>query len=322
MISRHSHFISVAAAASAAFALLLLAASTAAAEPTKLRVGVVPVTDAAPFYAAAQEGYFTEQGLDVTTSMQNSGVIGIPAAVAGVYDVVYGSVPTIFLALQEGLDLRIIAMGGPSGPPDFAALLKRKGEDIHSGKDLHGKTIAINDGKGVQSLFARAWVKATGGDPDKVVYRTIPIPAMVDALKIKQADAVFAIDPFLSAGLADPSLEVLGYPFSTVLPHVRVTAYIVTGDYAQKHPDIIAKFNTALAKGARWINANAGTEPYFRLVSSFTKLDPARVAQLKVPPAMTEIDTDALQKLVDLMHEDGMLTSPIDPLAKVFVPRQ
>jgi NitT/TauT family transport system substrate-binding protein len=300
-------------------ALLFPARPAAAADLVKIRVSVVPITDAAPFFAAAQEGYFTEVGLEATSYGESSGVVGVPGLVAGSYDLVYSSIPTVFLAIQQGIDLRIVAMGSISGPPDVAALLVRKGENLHGGKDVEGKTIGVNDGVGVQSLYARAWVRVTGGDPDKVTFRAVPSPQMVDALRGKFVDAIFPIEPFLSAALADPAFELMGSPFSQVQPRPRTAAWVVTGDFAQKHPDVIRKFLTALDKGARWVNANVGKDPFFRLVANYTKLDPARVAALKMRPARTDVEVARLRQMADLMRENKMLTTTLDPATKVFV---
>lgn len=303
-------------------ALVLPGVSAPAADLVKFRVNSIPIVDTAPFYAAIQEGYFTDEGLDVLTTPGTTGAVGIPGAIAGAYDVVYSNVPTALLAMQQGLDLRVIAMGSPNGPPNFATLFKRRGEPIKTGKDLAGKLVAVNDTKGLQWMFTRGWIKATGGDPEQVNYRAIPIPLMSDALRGKQVDAIFAVDPFTTADKADPAFEILGYPwFGDPKKKLRVAAWLVTGDFAQAHPDLIRKFDTAMTKGARWVNANLGKDAYVRLVSNYTKMDPARVASLSAETADTKPVGDDLRRMAQIMRDNGLLTADFDPAAKVFVPR-
>ena len=46
-----------------------------------------------------------------------------------------------------------------------------------------GKSIAVNTRNKVIWLYARAWVKATGGDPERVTFKEVPFPQMEDALR-------------------------------------------------------------------------------------------------------------------------------------------
>jgi NitT/TauT family transport system substrate-binding protein len=310
------------AACAVLLAFVVPGASSPAADLVKFRVNSIPIVDTAPFYAAIQEGYFTDEGLDVSPSPETTGAVGIPGAIAGSYDVVYSNVPTVLLAIQQGLDLRVVAMGSPNGPPNFAILFKRRGEPIKTGKDLEGKLVAVNDTKGLQWMFVRGWVKANGGNPDQVNFRAVPIPLAADALRGKQVDAIFAVDPFLTADRADPTFEILGYPwFGDPKKKLRVAAWVATGDFVQAHPDLIRKFDNAMAKGARWVNANLGKDTYVRLVSSFTKMDQARVASLPLGAADTKPVGEDLRRMAQIMRDNGLLTADFDPAAKVFVPR-
>jgi NitT/TauT family transport system substrate-binding protein len=295
--------------------------SPASAQQTTVRVSVIPILDMVNFFVALEEGYFKDEGLDVTTQTnQQGGAVGIPGMVAGAYDVAYSNTPTILLAIQQGIDLRIIAGASknPLKPPEQVGLVGRKEDKLRNGKDLEGKSIAVNARNGVQWLFSRAWVKATGGDPDRVTYREVPFPQMLDALKSKQVDAILAIDPFLTFGQRDPSLEVIGWPFNVVLPGIQAAAYVVTAETAAKRPELVAKFVRGLKRGADWANANTLKEPYLKIVNSYTKMDPALIASMPVAPADTEVDLNSLNKIATLMRENGLLTSNIDVANKVL----
>ena len=304
-------------------AALMLGGGVASAQTTTIRVSTLPIFDTSNFYAAIQEGYFAAEGLQVTTEAnQQGGAIGIPGVVAGVYDVAYSNTPTILSALQQGLDIRIIggssAIGGE--PPDPAGLVVRKADGLTSGKDLEGKSVAVNARNNVQWLFARAWIKATGGDPEKAVYREVPFPQMVDVLKGKQVDAVFAIDPFLTFAQRDPSLTILGWPFHTVMPNVQLSNYVTSAEMVARRPEVLAKFARAMRKGADWVNANTGKEPFLKLIQSYTKMEPRLISEMVVKPAQFDIDEESLRKLTDLMRENGMLSGALDLSGKVYRP--
>ena len=309
-------------------ALVLAMLGTAAWAPVAaqaplmpIRLSLVPIFDLSAVYAALQEGYFKAEGLDVTTQpTQQGGAVGIPGVMAGSFDVAHSNGPSILLAIQQGLDVRVIAGSSITGslPPDPAGLLSRKADGLRSGKDMAGKSIAVNARNGINWLLARAWVRATGGDPDHTSYREVPIPQSLDALKTRQVDAILAVDPFLTMGRSDPDLEVLGWPLSTVTPKIQAGFFVVSAAMAKARPDAVEKFCAALKKGSDWVNANLGKEPYFKLVNGFTRLDPALIAMLKVPPSQTLVDVESLRRWGSLMRDNGLLAGDIDIASKVI----
>ncbi|MFX4497600.1 ABC transporter substrate-binding protein, partial [Acinetobacter baumannii] len=83
---------------------------------------------------------------------------------------------SVLLASQQGLDVKVIAPGTKVllADVDTAPIIVRSDSGIKNGKDMEGKSIAVNTRNNVIWLYARAWIKATGGDPDKVVFKEIP----------------------------------------------------------------------------------------------------------------------------------------------------
>jgi NitT/TauT family transport system substrate-binding protein len=300
------------------------ARAPASAQLTPVRVATVPNFDMAPFYAALQEGYFKAEGLDATTqTSQQGGAVGIPAMAGGAFDISYTNATSMLLAVEQGVDLRVIAGGSFSKnePPDPAGLLARKPDKLTTGKQMEGKTIGVSARLNFNWLVTRAWVKTTGGDPDKVTFRETPLPQVLDALRSKQVDAILTTDPFLSAGLRDPDLAVLGWPYSTILPNVQVGIYVVMPETAAKRPELIDKFVRALRKGEDWVNANLGEEPYLKLIQSYTRMDPALVASMRLLRAATDADVSSLVKIAGLMRENGMLKTDIDVPRMMYTPR-
>ena len=54
-------------------------------------------------------------------------------------------------------------------------------------------------------LYARAWIQATGGDPDKVTFLEVPFPQMEDALRQQRVDAAFMVAPFSIVSARSPA---------------------------------------------------------------------------------------------------------------------
>jgi NitT/TauT family transport system substrate-binding protein len=292
----------------------------AQAQPATLRVGLVPIWDVGPFYAATAQGYFAAENLAVTGQVVRGGAVGIPAMLSGSLDICYSNGTSIVEAIATGIDLRIILEGTPVGmtPPDPGALLKRKGDPFKTGKDMEGKVIGVNVLGDVQWMFVTAWIKKTGGDPSKVKIIEIAFPEMIAALKQGRVDSVLALDPFMTIGFGDPTIDLLDWVLNRVYAGGPVAFYCVTPQMAQTRPNDIRAYMRAYRRGAAWLNANQGKDAFYDLVAGFTKLDPDLIRKMTQIPAHADIERNTLPQLTSLMAQTGLLKSPVDLRTKVF----
>jgi NitT/TauT family transport system substrate-binding protein len=300
--------------------LMLGAHRAMAADLPLVKVGIIPIFAVAPHFAAQANGYFAVEGIEVTAQPMQSGALGIPALVSGSFDVLYSATTSVLTALERGIDLRIIAESTrvPATPPDGVALFRRKGEPISSGKDLEDKITAINVRFSFQWLAMSVWIKNTGGDLSKINFREVPFPSMLDALKSRQVDAAYLLDPYKMLASEDPSVELCAWPSSSALPGLSTSVWVVTGKWADENPDRVRAYQRAFKKGGQWVNENFGKPPYFELVAGYTKMDPSRLAQLAVEPQVMEIDVGAINGIGDVMLEYGLLKAKVDVSPKIF----
>ena len=305
-------------AAAAVSGLFVLPAQ--AQEKKTLKVSIIPISDVAPLFAAVKEGYFKQQGLEIDTAPTAGGAVGIPGLVAGAYDIVFTNVVSTVQAKAQGLPVKIIApasaVGDGSQGEGGAGILVRKGEGIKTGADLVGKSLGVNTQKNIIWLYARAWIQKAGGDPNKVTYREVPFPQMLDALRGKRVDAVFAVDPFLTIAKADAGLEFIGSPYIAVQPNLSVAQYIVTEDFLAKHPETLKRFNAALHLGIEWVSKHLGSKELRDLLSGYTKINPellAKMSPLVDPPR--KVDMDSIRKTIALMKLHELLTGDVNPEA-------
>jgi NitT/TauT family transport system substrate-binding protein len=306
-------------AALAAAALLPMAAM--AQTLTKIRVSTIPIIDTAPLYAAIAQGYFKDAGLELDLTPSVGGAVGLPALATGDVQVAISNSVSIILGAHQGLGFKIISAGSFTGakPPDIAAIAVPPDSTVKSGKDLEGKRLAVNTRANVIWLYANAWVEATGGNPKAVTYLEVPFPQMLDALRSKRVDAAFLIDPFLTAGLEQHAVKVIGWPYNKLQPRIPIAMYAATESYIKAHPEVIAAFDKAYDRGVDWVNQHAGDQEWIKLVASYTHLPPKRIADLHVPPFEKTIDPARLQPTIELMVKYGLLDKSI-PAASVLAP--
>ena len=302
-------------------ALTITSTKSAYAQATPLRVSSIPIFDVAPLFAAQEQGYFAAEALTVSTEQVVGGTVGIPGLVGGDYDIVYSNAPSVVLALNRGIDLRLIIEGSPvnNPPPAPVALLKRAGDPIKTGKDLEGKKIAVNTLANIQWMIARSWVKSTGGNPDHVSYLEFPIPAQLEAIKANRVDAAIVTDPFLTIGLGQPQdFALLDWAFNRVYAGGPAAYWVAAPQLVQSKTAQVRAFVRAYRKGVAWVNANHGQPALFSLIAGYSKLDPAVLAKITIPPATYEVRTSKFPQLLALMQENGLLKNPVNLESKVF----
>jgi NitT/TauT family transport system substrate-binding protein len=295
----------------------MTAAPALAQEKRTLKVSIIPIADVAPLFAAIKQGYFREQGLEIDTAPTTGGAAGIPGMLAGAYDIVFTNVVSTAQARAQGLPIKIIApasaVGDGSQGPAGAGILVRSGEGIKGGADLAGKSLGVNNQNNIIWLYARAWVEKAGGDPSKVVYREVPFPQMVDALRGKRVDAVFAVDPFLTIAKGDPSLTFIGSPYLLVQPGLSVAQYVATEEFIAKHPETLKRFDAGLRQGIEWVSKHLNTPEVRELLSSYTRIPPgllAKMAPMVDPPR--SVDADSIRKTLALMKAHGLLKTDVN----------
>ena len=297
-----------------AAAYTAMAAPAARAENEKLRVSIIPINDVTPLFAAIKQGYFAEEGITIDTSPSTGGATGIPGLIAGSFDIVYGNVVSMLLAAQQGIDIRVVAPGTKieTAANDTSALVVRADSGIATGKDLEGKTVGVNTRNNVIWLYARAWIKATGGDPDKVTYKEIPHPQMEDALRQKQVDAGYMVIPYVALATAKPEFKAIGHPYSTVQLGVDVGQYLTTSKFLTERPETAKKFIRALRRGIEWYNANRGKPELLSIVSGFTRINVDLLSKIKMSPSPMKVDPAQIEKTMKLMIDNKLLRAPLD----------
>lgn len=294
-------------------AAFLLPLSSVQAQVTKLRVSTIPIIDTAPMQAAIAKGFFAAEGLEVDTTPTAGGAAGLPALAAGQVQIAFSNIISIVLGAKQGLGFEVITAGSGTGTtlPDLAGIIAKKGSTMKTGKDLEGKRLAVNTRNNIIWLYARAWVQATGGNPDAVTYLEVPFPQMIDALNGDRVDAAFVVEPFLSRGMKSDAVLV-GWPYFTVQKKIPVGMYAATRDYIQKNPGVIERFTRAYNKGADWINQNQGSEEWLKIVSGYTRMPPEALKGLALPSFEKTVDVAAVGPVVELMRKHGMLEGAFD----------
>jgi NitT/TauT family transport system substrate-binding protein len=272
---------------------------------TTLKVATTP-TDigAQPFYATDM-GFFKAVGIEANTQVIANGAAITAAVLGGAIDVAQSNIVSLALAHQRGLDVVVIAPAGIySSKEPTSAIVVAKTSAFKTAKDLNGKTIACNGLQNISQIGPEAWLDKNGGDLASYKWTDMPFPDMIGAINTGRVDAALIAEPVLSDALANGS-RVLGYAYDAVAPSFLIGAWFTTGAWAKKNPDVVKRFQKAMATSAAWANKNRTQSA--QILNKATKI--------VVLPTMNrttygeKLDPSMMQPLIDATAKYGTLKS-------------
>jgi len=277
--------------------------------PTVLKVGIIPVDVAANVFYAQDLGLFAKAGLDVQTQAMSSGPVLAQAVAAGALDIGISNVATIGAARLRGLPFRFIAPAAVvlpgAKPTDVVMVLQNS--TLQPGPSVNGKTIAINGLKDLQEIEARGWVDKFGGDSSTIKFVEVPFPAMGGALQENRADIIFPTEPFSTANSSVG--KVIGDAFDGVGPRFMLLGWFAADSWLTAHPDLAAKFATALRQASDWANGHRAESA--QMLVDHTKM-PAAVAQKMVRATYgLTLDPTLLTPVLDLALRYGLIAQRV-----------
>ena len=286
--------------------------SPADGQPDKVTVGVIPILDVAPIYLGVEKGFFDEHKIDVKLEQAEGGAAIIPAVVSEQYQFGFSNVVSLLLAHSQGLPVKMVSNGNNStgvDGEDFAALMVKADSPIKSAADLEGKTVAANTLQNIVDTSVRASVRKAGGDPAKVKFTALPFPEQPAALQAGQVDAVFVVEPFQQAVLADGGRKIAS-SYVDAAPNLTVATYFASQQLIGENPDLVKRFTDAMRESLSY--ADSHPEEARQIIGSYTKIAPEVIAKVTLPKWPAEVNRDSVQTLADLALEDGLLEKKAD----------
>jgi NitT/TauT family transport system substrate-binding protein len=127
---------------------------------------------------------------------------------------------------------------------------------LKTAKDLNGKTFATPGLGTIGEFLPRAWIDKHGGDSSTVKFVEIPFPLEADALVSGRVDAAYLVEPFLTTALKSGTVRSFVYPDDALGTSYLATVWFATAPWAKAHPELVARFVSALRDAGRWANAN------------------------------------------------------------------
>jgi len=277
---------------------------------TPLRIGFIPLVDAAALIVAVDKGFAAAEGLEVElvrevswSNVRDKLNIGLfdaahllaPVAIASSLGLGHVKVP-IVAPFNLGINGNAITVS----PALHAALMEQiegdRFDPLATAKAL-AKVVAIRRKAGAEPLTfgmtfpfsthnyqLRFWMAAAGVDPDEDVRLVVlPPPFMVDSLKSGHVDAFCVGAPWNSIAV-DLGIGHILHFVADILVRAAEKVLAVRQSWADKNPDVVAALTRAAVKAAAFIE-----HPENR----------TEAAQILAQPERIGVDAEVIQRTLD-----------------------
>lgn len=302
--------------AAAGAGVIVAAGPAGGQELQKLRLVSAPVDAFKTVQYAVKAGIFRKYGLEVETTMVNSGAAGAAALVGGAADIAGISGLTLFQAHLRGVPMEYLS---PSilltSDHVTTQTLVAKNSPVKTGKDLTGKVIGSSSVSDMNSAATLAWIDQTGGDAKSVKLIEVPASTAAAVLESGRADAVTLNEPAVGQVLATGNARAIAHPYDAISKRLEASGWAAMKPVVEKNPDPFARFARAMHESGLYTNThNAETVD---MVAASTGVPPEVVAKSIRMVDPEYLDVANFQPLIDALAKFGFLAASF-PAAEII----
>lgn len=272
----------------------------------------------APQYAAIQNGYFEEEGLEINLILTPGADKVAAALLSKDADIgLSGSEATIYV--YNGGEQDYLKTFAQLTQKDGSFLVSRTPIENFTLEDLREKTVIGGRRGGMPEMTFEYVLRQNGMDPktDLTIDTSVEFAAMGGAFIGGDDDFVTLFEPTAleveqqGYGYVVASIGELG----GVVPYTSYSARI---SFIEENPDLIAGFNRAVQKGLDYVHSHSDEEVAKTILSFFpdTSLNDltevvGRYREINAWPTTTSFTEEAFNHLQDIMIDAGELEEKV-----------
>ncbi len=232
--------------------------SSASGKLTKFNIGHLPATGHILYFIAYEEGFFKDEGLDVTLTQYNNNTEELAALEAGKLDVAPINATNLIKYIGEGHEVTSIGgvmSDGHALVVDPSVVKGLKEKDYHKNlKLLKGKTIVLQANSTYDVEF-RIALKEAGLDLDKDV-NIVTADSGTDAynaLKSKDVDAAAVYAPFRQKAIDEGYVPLIYCDEIDYFDHPICCRDVALSKKVKENPETYEAFTRAMIRAGEFL---------------------------------------------------------------------
>jgi len=305
----------------AAFLCTALAACTTSTTTTSAPQGMpsivvdsVPTESEAGLYVAQYEGFFRQQGLNVTIRPVTGGETAIPDLQSGRAQLVAGNYVSFIIAQihksfnGHPADFRIVAAGSQIEPGTEALYVRRNSPyQTIAALAAHHASVGLNTPNDVGQVLFGSLYQSEGYSFLRNAKQVTPrqgFPALLQMLGAGQVDAAWLPQPFGTMAQQMYGAEELADFDSGAMKDFPFTGVFGTAQWVKSNPEVVAAFVTALLEGQEAADSQRAVAE--QAMAKYTSLPPIIVGTMPFDTYPLTMDIPQLQRVPDEMFQFGL----------------
>ncbi|MFC7405753.1 ABC transporter substrate-binding protein [Georgenia alba] len=274
-----------------------------------ITAGVAASPTSAPLFIGVEQGFFEEEGIDLTLDDSATGAGAIPQLINGQLQVALGALSPAITAVAEGIPV-VMVSGSVNDREDPAGTqyqtLVPGDSDIESFSDLAGHTVGVNSLRCCWEFWIREAIEQEGGDASTVEFLQLPFPDAATALRQGDVDAISTLQPFATA-LRQEGFRDIGDSAAIAFdnPNNGNTTYYMAQQFIEENPGVLERWRTALQRSSDY--ANEHPEETRSYIVDQTGTDAALVDAAPLPMYTAEIDRETIEREAEFLVKYGVL---------------
>jgi NitT/TauT family transport system substrate-binding protein len=274
----------------------------------------------APMYAAINEGFFKEEGIEIELTTGQGADKTMQQLLSGSVDVGFsGPEQVLYIHNQKRDDLPVVF--AQLTQKDGSFLVARTPEENFSWESLKGKTIIGGRPGGVPQMALEYVLKKHGIDPTKDLnmITNIAFAAVPGAFKGGTGEYAAIFEPIASSFEKEKVGTIVASvgESSGVIPY---TCFYSTKSFMDKNSDLIERFTRAIYKGQLWVEKNKDEDVAKSIKSFFPGNDEELITQVvknyreieafSKTPVLKEEDMNRLMDIIQSYKADLLTERP------------
>jgi NitT/TauT family transport system substrate-binding protein len=285
-----------------------------------LTLNWVPYGEHAPFYYGKQQGFYSDEGIDLEIKPGNGSATVVKQVAQEQTTFGWADTPPLLSGVASGMPVKSAGVFLQKGPSSIESLSDQK---ITKPQDLKGKTVGGTPGDALYAVFP-AWLKANGMSEKDVKIVNMDPANKIAQLAAGQVDAIMGFfhdqGPTIEAKTgkkvdyllyADSGLNMLG------------TGIVVNDKTLTEQKDLVTRFVRATQKS--WAEAAKDIPGAAKAMAGLAENEPPEdvlVKQLTLAQPLLQLDTagqpgvnteEQWQDTIDLLTQYGNLEDAGEP---------
>lgn len=284
-------------------------------EVSSITIDVIPTSDAAGIYIAADDGYFTQQGLNVKIVTNETGADQVGALQTGAAQLVQGSYVGFIQSQEAGsfdgkpVSMRFVADTAEMEPGNQGLFVMPGHFDSLDQLIKAHATVGVSENDDVGALLLDGLLSASGDKEDGIKQVSEP-PLELPALLAKGTiSAAYLGQPLITYVEEQVGAVELTDLDQGPLLNLPMGAIVGSTPWVQSHPKTVAAFQRALTEAQQVADTNRHSVEA-ALEKWTVGLTPLVAANIPAESYPLSMSASAMQRVADAMYQYGLIPKP------------